>query len=148
MAFSDQFFRLDGKVALITGGCGGIGTVLCKGLASMGARIGVADRERERVAARVEMLKAQGIDAFGAAFDAMSVDDTRRMTDEIAKHFGRVDILVDTVGGNVKEELASDVSADGWHRVIALNLTTAMFQAQAAAKHMIAGGRGGKIIHV
>ena len=148
MAFSDKSFRLDGKVALVTGGCGGMGTALCAGLSSLGASIGVADRQADRVAALVKTLQSQGVKAFGAAFDALSADDVRRMVDEIAGHFGRLDILVDTVGGNTKAELADAVTEAGFGEVLALNLTTAMFQSQAAAKHMIAGGRGGKIVHI
>jgi len=147
-SFAEQLIGLNGKVALITGGCGGMGTALCKGLSALGASIGVADREADRVAAQVETLTKQGVKAFGAAFNAMSADDTRRMVDEIAGHFGRLDILVDTVGGNTKAELADQVTEKGFGEVLALNLTTAMFQSQAAAKHMIAGGRGGKIVHI
>jgi gluconate 5-dehydrogenase len=148
MAFSDKAFRLDGKVALVTGGCGGMGTALCTGLAAVGASIGVADRQADKVDAQVKALQAQGIHAFGAAFDAKSVDDTRRMVDAVAAHFGRLDILVDTVGGNTKAEMANDVTEAGFGEVLTLNLTSAMFQSQAAAKHMIAGGRGGKIVHI
>jgi len=146
--FAEKWFGLDGKVALVTGACGGMGTALCKGLSSNGAKIGVADLDKDRVASQVEALKSEGIDAFGAAFNALSVDDTRRMVGEIAGHFGRLDILVDTVGGNTKEELTDAVTPEGWNEIIGLNLTAAMFQSQAAAKHMIAGGRGGKIVHV
>jgi NAD(P)-dependent dehydrogenase (short-subunit alcohol dehydrogenase family) len=148
VTFSEKWFRLDGKVALVTGGCGGMGTALCSGLPVLGARIGVADRDGERVNALVASLQAQGIDAFGAAFDAMSAKDTARMVDDIAAHFGRLDILVNTVGGNTKAELADAVTEAGFDEVLRLNLTTAMFQSQAAARHMIAGGRGGKIVHI
>ncbi len=148
MTFSDKWFRLDGKVALVTGGCGGMGTALCWGLPGLGARIGVADRDAERVNAFVAELKGKGVDAFGAAFDAMSARDTARAVDDIAAHFGRLDILVNTVGGNTKAELADAVTEAGFDEVLRLNLTTAMFQSQAAARHMIAGGRGGKIVHV
>ena len=148
MTFSDTWYRIDGKVALITGGCGGMGTALCIGLSAMGAKIAVADREAERIAAQVATLKARGADAFAAPFDAVSVDDTRRMVDDVARHFGRLDILVNTVGGNTKEELADAVTGEGFDEVLRLNLTTAMFQSQAAARHMIAGGRGGKLVHI
>jgi gluconate 5-dehydrogenase len=146
--FAQKIFGLDGRVALITGGCGGMGTALCRGFAKLGAKIGVADRRAEQVSALVSALKSEGVDAFGVAFDAMSAADTGRMVDEIAKHFGRLDILVNTVGGNTKAELADNVSEEGFGEVLALNLTTAMFQSQAAARHMKAGGRGGKIVHV
>jgi gluconate 5-dehydrogenase len=146
--FAETLFGLKGKVALITGGCGGMGTALCRGLAKLGASIGVADRDAARVEAQVAMLQSEGVRAFGAAFDAMSAADTARMVDAIATHFGRLDILVNTVGGNTKEELADKVTEAGFGEVLTLNLTTGMFQSQAAAKHMIAGGRGGKIVHI
>jgi NAD(P)-dependent dehydrogenase (short-subunit alcohol dehydrogenase family) len=145
---AQKMFGLDGKVALITGGCGGMGTALCRGLSALGASIGVADRDADRVAGQVAALQADGINAWGTWFDAMSAADTRRMVDEIAGHFGGLDILVNTVGGNTKAELADAVTEAGFGEVLALNLTTAMFQSQAAAKHMIAGGHGGKIVHV
>jgi gluconate 5-dehydrogenase len=148
MTFSEKWFRLDGKVALITGGCGGMGSALCAGLSAVGAKLAVADRDGQRVSDKVSALKKEGVEAFAAPFDAMSVDDTRRMADDVARHFGRLDILVNTVGGNTKEELADAVTAAGFDEVLRLNLTTAMFQSQAAAKHMIAGGHGGKIVHV
>ncbi len=148
MAFSDKSFRLDGKVVLVAGGCGGMGTALCWGLPALGAKIGVSDRDAERVTALVTALRAKGIDAFGVAFDAMSAKDTARMVDEVAGHFGRLDVLVNTVGGNTKAELADAVTEAGFDEVLRLNLTTGMFQSQAAARHMIAGGRGGKIVHI
>jgi gluconate 5-dehydrogenase len=148
VTFSDKWYRLDGKVALVTGGCGGMGTALCWGLSSLGARIGVADRRAEPVNALVESLKAKGVQAFGSVFDAMSAKDTARMVDDVAGHFGQVDVLVNTVGGNTKEELADAVTEAGFDEVLRLNLTSAMFQSQAAARHMAAGGRGGKIVHV
>ena len=148
MTFSEHWFRLDHKVALVTGGCGGMGTTLCAGLSAVGAKIAVADRDPQRIAAQVDALTSQGVKAFGAPFDALSVDDTRRMVDDVFGHFGRLDILVNTVGGNTKAELADAVTGAGFDEVLRLNLTTAMFQSQAAAKHMIAGGRGGKVVHI
>jgi gluconate 5-dehydrogenase len=142
------FFRLDGKVALVTGGYGGIGHPVCRTLVAMGARVAVAGHDAAKVADAVRALGEEGGDAFPAVFDAMSVDDTRRMTDEVAAHFGQLDILINTVGGNRREESADLATEDGFEEVLRLNLTTAMFQSQAAARHMIAGGRGGKQIHI
>jgi gluconate 5-dehydrogenase len=146
--FAQKLFGLDGRVALITGGCGGMGSALSRGFAKLGAKIGIADRRAEQVSAFVNTLKGEGVDAFGVSFDAMSAADTGRAVDDIAKHFGRLDILVNTVGGNTKEEKADAVTEAGFGEVLTLNLTTAMFQSQAAARHMKAGGRGGKIVHV
>ena len=142
----EKFFRLDGKVALVTGGYGGIGAAVCRGLAAMGAKVAVAGHNPEKCAALVDELKGSGYDAFGSAFNALSVPDTRRLVDEVAAHFGRLDILVNTVGGQ-REEKADEVTEENFDHVIDLNMKSVMFQAQAAARHMIAGGSGGKQVH-
>ncbi|MCC7007775.1 MAG: SDR family oxidoreductase [Acidobacteria bacterium] len=146
MISADRFFRLDGKVALVTGGSGGIGSAVCEGLGVMGAKVAVADVNREKAAALADELKGKGIEARAWAFNALSGDDTRRMVDEVASGFGRLDILVNTVGGQ-REETADDLTEENFDHVIDLNLKSAAFQAQAAARHMITGGSGGKQVH-
>src|SRR5262245_16202035 len=68
------------------------------------------------------------------------------MVDEVASQFGRLDILINTVGGQ-KEEKADEVTEENFDHVIDLNLKGTMFQAQAAARHMISAGQGGKQVH-
>jgi NAD(P)-dependent dehydrogenase (short-subunit alcohol dehydrogenase family) len=148
MTPTEQLFRLDGKVALVTGGYGGIGAAVCRGLVDMGASVAVAGHSADKAEAFAAKLRDEGANAFAAPFDALSVADTQRMADEVAKHFGRLDILVNAVGGNVSAERADAVTEEGFDRVLDLNLKSAMFQAQAAAKHMIAGGAGGKQMHL
>jgi gluconate 5-dehydrogenase len=145
MASAETLFRLDGKVALVTGGYGGIGAAVCHGLAAMGAKVAVAGHNADRATGLADELKKGGHDALGVAFDALSVDDTRRMVDEVARHFGRLDILINTVGGQ-REEKADEVTEENFDHVIDLNLKSVMFQGQAAARHMIAAG-GGKQVH-
>jgi NAD(P)-dependent dehydrogenase (short-subunit alcohol dehydrogenase family) len=140
---ASSLFRLDGKVALVTGGYGGIGAPVCRGLGQMGARIAVTGHNREKAEACAGSLRAAGIDAHAEPFDALSPADCVRMVDEVAAHFGRIDILIDMVGGQ-REEKAGEVTETNFDEVIGLNLKTAMFQAQAVAKHMIAQGSGGK----
>ncbi len=108
------FFRLDGKVALVTGGYGGIGSAVCKGLAAAGARVAVAGRDAEKAKACAQEIQAAGGVAEPAVFDALSAADTRRMVDEVAARLGRLDILVNTVGGNQRAELADDVTEAGF----------------------------------
>jgi gluconate 5-dehydrogenase len=141
----EKYFGLGGKVALVTGGYGGIGAAVCEGLASMGARVAIAGHNEEKAQALARELTGKGHDAFAVAFNALSVSDTRRMVDAVAAHFGRLDILVNTVGGQ-REEKADEVTEDNFDHVIDLNLKSVMFQAQAAARHMIAVG-GGKQVH-
>jgi NAD(P)-dependent dehydrogenase (short-subunit alcohol dehydrogenase family) len=146
MASLDELFRFDGKVALVTGGYGGIGEAVSHGLASLGARVAVAGHNAEKAAACAETLRKKGTDAYAAAFDSVSVPETQRMVDDVARHFGRVDILVNCVGLN-REEKAEEVTEAMFDHVVDVNLKSAMFQAQAAARHMINQG-GGKQVHI
>jgi NAD(P)-dependent dehydrogenase (short-subunit alcohol dehydrogenase family) len=139
-------FRLDGKVALVTGGYGGIGEAVCRGLGHAGARVAVAGHNADKAHSCVERLR-EGCDAFATAFDAVSVADTRRMVDEVAAHFGRIDILVNSVGLN-REEKAEDVTEEKFDHVFDVNLKSAMFQSQAVARHMIKQGGGGRHVHI
>lgn len=146
MASLDELFRLDGKVALVTGGYGGIGEAVSHGLASLGAKVAVAGHNADKAAACAETLRKKGSDAYAAAFDSVSVPGTQRMVDDVARHFGRVDILVNCVGLN-REEKAEEVTEAMFDHVVDVNLKSAMFQAQAAARHMIKQG-GGKQVHI
>ena len=146
MASLDELFRLDGKVALVTGGYGGIGEAVSRGLANLGAKVAVAGHNADKANACAEALRKAGGDAYAAAFDSVSVPETQRMVDDVARHFGTVDILVNCVGLN-REEKAEEVTEAMFDHVVDVNLKSAMFQAQAAARHMITHG-GGKQVHI
>ncbi len=137
-------FQLGGKVALVTGGYGGIGVAVCRGLIQSGARVAVAGHNAAKAAACSASL---GADAYPAVFDSLSVDQTRAMVEDVAGHFGRIDILVNCVGLN-REEKAEDATEAQFDHVIDVNLKSAMFQAQAAARVMIRQGGGGKQVHI
>ena len=140
-------FRLEGKVALVTGGYGGIGEAVSRGLADMGASVAIAGHNAEKAAAFAKALQTRGCDAYAARFDVASVTETQRMADDVAAHFGRLDILVNCVGLN-REEKAEEVTEQQFDHVFDVNLKGAMFQAQAAARHMIRQGTGGKQVHI
>jgi NAD(P)-dependent dehydrogenase (short-subunit alcohol dehydrogenase family) len=145
MTSPEKMFRLDGKVALVTGGYGGIGEAVSRGLIAVGAKVAVTGHNREKAQACADAL-AEGGQAYATAFDALSASETRRMVDEVAGHFGRLDILINTVGAQ-REEKADEVTEENFDYVLGVNLKTAMFQGQAAARHMIAQGAGGKQVH-
>jgi NAD(P)-dependent dehydrogenase (short-subunit alcohol dehydrogenase family) len=133
--------RFDGKFALVTGGYGGIGASVSRGFAELGAKVAVAGHNADKAKAC-----AGAIGGYAAPFDALSVADTRRMTDDVAAHFGRLDILVNCVGLN-QEAKAEEFEEERWDHVVDANLKSAMFQAQAASRHMIAQGSG-KQVHI
>ena len=139
--------RLDEKVALVTGGYGGIGEAVSRGLAEAGARVAVTGHDGEKAARSADTLRACGHDAFATAFDCVSATETRRMVDEVAQRFGRIDILVNCIGLN-REEKAEEVTEAMFDHVVNVNLRGAMFQAQAAARQMIRQGTGGKQVHI
>ena len=147
MASLEQLFRLDNKVALVTGGYGGIGEAVSRGLAQAGARVAISGHNADKAAACAAALQQYGCESYATAFESVSVPETRRMVDEVARHFGRLDILVNCVGLN-REEKAEDVTEEMFDYVVDVNLKSAMFQAQAAARHMIGQGTGGKQVHI
>jgi NAD(P)-dependent dehydrogenase (short-subunit alcohol dehydrogenase family) len=141
-----DIFRLDGRVALVAGGSGGIGSRLCEAFASVGAHVVVVGRDAGRAEAVADRL--DGASAFAA-------DVTRKAeADAAVQHaldaHGRLDVLVTAVGGGAGGALhpAEDYPEDVWDRMFDLNLRSALLPAQAAARAMIAGGRGGRVLHV
>ena len=102
-------FRLDGKVALVAGGYGGIGEAVVWALAASGATVAISGRSAERAAALAGRVQARGYAAFATSFDILEVDSIRRHVDEVAATLGRIDILVNCVGAQ-REERAEEVS--------------------------------------
>ena len=122
----------------MTGGYGGIGEAVSHGLAEVGRKVAVAGHNADKAAACAEALRKRGHDAYTAAFESLGIGD-RRMVDDVARQFGRLDILVNCVGLN-REEKAEEVTEEMFDHVVDVNLKSAMFQAQAAARHMIEQG--------
>ncbi|HKQ30991.1 MAG TPA: SDR family oxidoreductase [Burkholderiales bacterium] len=144
--FAD-LFELKGRAAYIPGGYGAIGEAIAWGLAQRGARVAVSGRDAGKAEKLAAEIRAAGFDALGVAMDAHSVDSIRESTDRVAKHYGGLDILVNCVGIQ-REELLLDVTEEAFDEVYQVNLKSAMFLAQAAAKYQIAGKRGGKQVHL
>jgi NAD(P)-dependent dehydrogenase (short-subunit alcohol dehydrogenase family) len=143
-------FRLDGRVMLVTGGYGGIGSRLCEALAGVGARVVVIGRDAARARASADEIAQRGGEALAAVADVTKREQVDAAVDAAVERFGRVDGLVTTVGGGAGEALypAESYPEDAWDWIMDLNLRSALLPAQAAARAMISGGRGGHILHV
>lgn len=139
-------FDLTGKVALVTGGNGGIGLGMAQGLAKAGARVIVAARNAQKSAAAVESLKALGSDSFALALDVTDEASVQQAFDEVAARCGRLDILVNNAGTTVRKPVDQLALAE-WHQVMDTNLTSAFLCSRAAHPHLKAAG-GGKIINI
>lgn len=136
-------YGLTGRVAYVPGGYGGIGAAIAHALASAGARVAISGRQGEKAEAFATTLRGEGHDAFGLAMDAHSTSDIRAAVDRVAERFGALDILVNCVGIQREERLA-DVSENAFDEVVQVNLKSAMFLAQAVARHQVAGVNAGR----
>jgi gluconate 5-dehydrogenase len=143
-------FRLDGRVAVVSGGTGAIGARLSVALASVGAKVGVLGRSAEPQAQVVSDVQNVGGEAIAIAADASKQADVNRAVEEIARHFGRVDIVINAVGGGAGTALypAEAYPEAEWDRIMDLNLRSDLLVTQAAARAMIAGQRGGRVLHI
>jgi NAD(P)-dependent dehydrogenase (short-subunit alcohol dehydrogenase family) len=142
-------FRLDERVAIVTGATGGIGSRIAQALSRVGARVAVHGRDEARATAGAERLTAAGADAIAVVADVTKREQADRMVEETMAAFGRVDVLVGTVGGGAGSALypAESYPEDEWDRIMDLNLRSIMLPANAAVRAMIAGGRGGAVLH-
>jgi 2-dehydro-3-deoxy-D-gluconate 5-dehydrogenase len=136
-------FDLSGKVALVTGGNGGIGLGMAKGLAQAGATVAIAGRNAAKAEAA---LKELGDNSVFIEVEIGKAGSARAMVRETAERFGRLDILVNNAGMNIRKR-PELYSAEEWHEVLETNLSGAFFAAQAAYPEMKRGG-GGKIVNI
>ena len=139
-------FDLSGKVAIVTGGNGGIGLGMARGLANAGARVAVAARNREKSNSAVRELQALGADAIAVAVDVTDDSSVESMVRETAARWGRLDILVNNAGINIRKP-ADELALDEWRKVLDTNLTSAFLCARGAYPEMKRAG-GGKIINI
>jgi 2-dehydro-3-deoxy-D-gluconate 5-dehydrogenase len=139
-------FDLNQRVAFVTGGNGGIGLGMAKGLAVAGAALVIAGRDRAKAQSALAELRALGARADFIALDVRQDVSCRQAVDRAAEQFGRLDILINNAGTAVRKQ-PQDLTPEDWHMVMDTNLSGAFFCAQAAYPHMKRGG-GGKIINV
>ena len=141
-----SLFDLKGRVAVVTGGNGGIGLGMAQGLAAAGASVVVAARNPEKSAAAVAALRAQGLDSAFVALDVADPNSCRDLVRQTLERFGRLDILVNNAGMSVRKP-PQDYAIAEWRAVLDTNLTGAFACAQAVYPAMLGQG-GGKIINI
>jgi NAD(P)-dependent dehydrogenase (short-subunit alcohol dehydrogenase family) len=125
-------FRLDGEVAVVTGGAAGLGLAVAAAFRAVGAQVAILD------------LAASGPDGF-----KVDVSDEAQVTsafEQVAKRYGRLDVLFNNAGIAVRRP-TMELSLDDWNKVVAVNMTGVFLCAREAARHMLASGRGGRIVN-
>ncbi|MET0906645.1 MAG: glucose 1-dehydrogenase [Tardiphaga sp.] len=143
---SNGLFDLTGRVALVTGGNGGIGLGMARGLAAAGASIVIAGRNQAKSEAAVTELSTSGAKAIALTVDVNDNNAVKAMVADTLKAFGRIDILINNAGMNVRKA-PDKIALEEWDSVIRTNLTSAFVISQAVHPAMKQAG-GGKIINI
>jgi len=125
-------FRLDGELAVVTGGASGIGRVVASALAAVGARVAIFD------------LTATGEDAY--TVDVTDEAQVKAAFETVVAKHGRLDVLFNNAGIAIRRPTTELTLAD-WNKVVAVNMTGVFLCAREAGRHMLAGGRGGRIVN-
>ena len=139
-------FRLDGRVAVVTGASAGIGEALAEGLAGAGAKVVLAARRLDRLEALAARLAASGAETHAVACDVASADDVERLAAETQQRFGRIDVLVNNAGF-VEVVPAESETQGSFESVLDVNLTGTFRCAQRFGREMLAQ-RSGSIVNV
>ena len=139
-------FDLSGRVAIVTGGNGGIGLGMVRGLAQAGAAVVVAGRNAEKNAAAVAELEQAGAKAASVIVNVTDQASCQAMVAFAAERFGRLDILINNAGTNNRKQPMEYALAE-WHEIMETNLTSAFVCSQAAYPEMQKAG-GGKLINI
>jgi len=139
-------FELKGRVAIVTGGNGGIGLGMARGLAGAGASVVVVGRNAAKSDAAVRELGKLGAEAMAVSADVSEEAAVNRLVSAARERFGRIDILINNAGTNIRKAL-HEYSLDEWHRVMNTNLTSAFLCSKAVYPVMKAAG-GGKVINI
>jgi NAD(P)-dependent dehydrogenase (short-subunit alcohol dehydrogenase family) len=134
-------FRLDGRVALVTGGRKGLGRAFAKALGEAGARVAISSRESAEGEQAALELRAEGLDVVSVTGDVTSYQDVEAMTTAVESSLGAIDILVNNAG--VVEHLpALEVTPESWRSVLAVNLDGLWYCSQVVGRSMVARHRG------
>lgn len=142
---STPSFRLDGRVALVTGAARGIGAAIARALAENGAAVALVDLLPD-VEAEAAALRAAGHRAIGIAADVTGAEACQRAVDAAANAFGQLDVLVNNAG-IVRLAPAASLSDDDWDATMAVNLRSAFVMSRAAFPHL-ARSKAGRVVNV
>jgi 2-deoxy-D-gluconate 3-dehydrogenase len=144
---TNKLFDLGGKVAVVTGGNGGIGKGIADGLASAGATIVIAARNQSKTDAAVRDIESSyGVRVSGLQVDVTGEDDVQNMVKTVMSDYGRIDILVNNAGVNLRK-LPQEYSIDEWDTIVNVHLKAPFLCSQAVYPEMKKAG-GGKIINI
>jgi len=143
-------FRLDGKVAIIPGGGGAIGSAIAKSLSTAGACVTVVDRSAEAVEKTAAVICEGGAKALVVKGDMTVEADAARVISETLATYGQLDIIVNAIGGGAGKVLfaAHEYPRAEWDWIYELNVRSTLLPTQAAVRAMVKAGRGGRVVNI
>ena len=145
---TENLFSIEGKTALVTGGSGGIGLALAKGLARHGSNVIIVSRNQQKLtAAKEQIQKETSQKVWTFAYDMAEPDGIAELFAKITDQTGPIDILVNNAG-TAKRDLAEDFPLADWQGVMKVNLDAVFFMCQSFCRHRKQNGNGGKIINI
>jgi len=139
-------FNLKGKVAIVAGGAGGIGSAICESLAAFGATVVVCGRTGAKAEKLAAGINEAGGQAWGVELNILNIERVRQFVPEVVSRYGSADVLINCVGMQI-EAPAEKYKEEDWDQVFRVNLKSAFFLSQAVAREQISKG-GGKHIHI
>ena len=139
-------FDLNGKVAIITGGNGGIGYAMAKAIGEAGAKIVIAGRNKDKNIKSVNCLRDYNIKVISVEVDVDNEESCLKMVYQVMSEFGKIDILVNNAGTNVRKR-PEEYSLDEWKSIINTNLISMFICSKACYKHFVKN-KSGKIINI
>ncbi len=140
-------FRLDGQVALVTGGSRGLGLQIAQALGEAGAAVAITARREDGLLQAVQQLEAQGIRAMSTRCDISKNPEVEAAVKQVLEQFEHIDILVNNAGATWGASFA-DIPFEAWDRVIRVNVDGTYFVSRAVGLHMIERRQGGRIINI
>ena len=143
-----EMFSLQGRVALVTGASSGLGTQFAEALADNGAAVALVARRAERLAGVKQAIEAAGGRAIAIEADVTDRAAVARAFDAAEKAFGTVTILVNNAGIAQSSTRAVEVTPEEWRKVLGLDLDAVFYNAQEAARRMLAAGKKGAIVNI
>jgi NAD(P)-dependent dehydrogenase (short-subunit alcohol dehydrogenase family) len=142
-----ELFKLDGRVALITGGSRGLGLQMAEALGEMGCKLAISARKADELADAKAHLEKLGLEVLTVVNDLSKTDQIPALVDQILQRFGTIDILVNNAGATWGAP-AEEYPDEAWHKVMNLNVDSIFFLSREVAKRCMIPNKFGKIINI
>ena len=136
---------MEGKIAIVTGGAGGIGSAVCRAFAKAGVGVAVADMDATRANETAAEVSTEGGRAIGIEVEVTRENSVEAAVQRTVDHFGRVDYLVHCAGNNIRAPVL-ELTAEDWSRVLNTHLTGAFLFSKAVGKRLVEQGEGGRVV--